>query len=192
MNEYVGILKKGDGLLISDDCLKNGATYGGIAGLTLEAGLHKYIDIRAHVVEPLDIEPRDSSYYELARGSRFRMDNSLTNGYEEKLAESVFMVRTLFFKLDATPKPYIDIRAEILFYGDGNRVWIDQEYQVFCVSERIAQLVRSDGEFWYLDDFDQSQSYLPDDVLGSVTDKKSITEVGNYLDDWFKDIDQEG
>lgn len=185
MNEYIGTFKKGDGLWISDDCLKNGESYGGISHLTLVSGSHLYIDIRINLIFPREIEPRERALYKLARGSRFRLDDSLMNRYEEELAASVFMVKIFFFNLDSEPKPFVDIRAERLLYGDGNKVRIDQGYQVYCLDERVGQIIWSKGDFWSLDDYDPSIHNLPDDIVGHLSDKKSIVEIGKYLDDWF-------
>ena len=185
MNEYIGTFKKGDGLWISDDCLKNGESYGGISNLTLVSGSHLYIDIRINLIFSGEIEPQERALYKLARGSRFRLDESLMNRYEEDLANSVFMVKTFFFNLDSAPKPFVDIRAERLLYGDGNKVIIDHEYQVYWLDERVGQICWSKGNFWYLDDYDPSKHHLPDDIVGQLSDKKSITEIGEFLDDWF-------
>ena len=78
-----------------------------------------------------------------------------------------------------------------MLYDEGKSVQITESLLVQLRGKIIGCLVERGDEqdlWWDLVNFDKNRVYLPDDVLSNVVQKKSIREIGKFLDRHF-DVD---
>ena len=184
-------IKKDSTVRVVDDCLSGGSTKFIVKRLTVTTGNAKHVDIRAFVSQQQAHSSETVANLEV--GSRITFDSSLVSLYSANLVQNTFVVEKMYFCLDEEDigGSYVVIRCSITLYDKGRRIRISQNREVECDGATIGTLVLSgrDDENesrWELSIPDHSHFPITNYEISKISKKKTIQEIGEYLDDWLQ------
>ena len=158
----------------------------------LQVRRKEHVDIRAFELQDRTQASQERTKLEI--GSCVKFVDSMLSPYSAEFLLNTFVIESMVFHLqeDGREQNYVDIRLFLTLYDKGNRIRVLQNHEVQCEGTTIGLLefVKSDDEsenFWALLEPDQTHYPLSDFELGQISNRATIQEIGEYLDDYLKD-----